>query len=796
MTGIDAFFRPRSVAVVGATDTPASVGQSLWANLTGAGFAGSTYAVNPHRSEVGGQKSYGCLAEIPGPVDLVLIATPAPTVPAIVQEAVAKKAKAAVILSGGFREVGESGRELERRIQQAVGGSGLRLLGPNCLGLMNPYHGLNATFAQGMARAGGVAFVSQSGALCTAVLDWSLRANVGFSTFVSAGSMLDAGWGDLIDYLGDDPHTRAILLYIESIQDPGEFLSAAREVALRKPIIAVKAGRTAAASRAAVAHTGAETGSDAIIDAAFRRCGVLRVNRISDLFYMAGVLARQPRPQGPRLTIVTNAGGPGVLAADALIGAGGELAEVPARALAAINQFAPAHWSHGNPIDLLGDATATRFEQTLDLVAKAPESDGLLVIMVPVAVESMTQVAEVLVKFAKVPGRPVLASFMGGAAASAAAEVVEKAGIPNFPYPDSAARAFASMWQYARELKSLYETPIPMGADRVDRERAREICRQARETRTRLEDAEVAALLFCYGIPMGPAHGRCALMLTMRLDPQFGPVLGCSVQGALPAGISLGFPPLNSTLAQRMLDHGGLDHILRHHHANREALAETLIRFAALISDLPAIAECQLALQAGEDCLVTHGMVRLHAADVDLDGIPPAAIRPYPIQYVWDEGDVTIRPIRPEDEPALIQFHQTLSEQTVYFRYFSPVRLSHRISHERLSRICFIDFAREMALVAESGGVIMAVGRLTRIRGTRHGEFAVVVSDQFQRRGLGTRILKRLQQIAREEKMTRVIGDILPENRGMQRTAEKAGFTLAHHFEEGVMRASFETGVA
>ena len=346
---------------------------------------------------------------------------------------------------------------------------------------MNPFARLNATFAQSMALEGSVALLSQSGALCTAILDWSLRENVGFSAFVSTGSMLDVGWGDLIDYFGDDPHTRSILLYMESIGNPRAFLSAAREVARTKPIIVIKAGRTAAAAKAAASHTGALTGSDDVLEAAFRRCGVLRVDRIAELFEMADVLGKQPRPRGRRLAIVTNAGGPGVLATDALLGAGGELAALRPATLDALNAHLPAHWSHGNPVDILGDADPARFGDAVEIVLRDPGCDGLLAILAPQGMTDPASSAEQLAAHVKQAAIPVLASWMGGASVAQGAALLSRAGIPTFAYPDSAARVFTYLWQYAENLRALNETPtLPAAAEtQSTARRAAELVRAA-----------------------------------------------------------------------------------------------------------------------------------------------------------------------------------------------------------------------------------------------------------------------------------------------------------------------------
>ncbi len=380
---LDVFFHPQSVAVIGATEAPHSVGRSIVTNLQDGGFAGPIYPVNPKRDTVLGLPCYPAIARVPEPVDLAVIATPAASVPGIVRECADAGVAAAIVISAGFREIGERGAALESEILAIARGSGMRIVGPNCLGLLSPHAKLNASFSKTMARAGHLGFISQSGALCTAILDWSLREMVGFSAFVSVGSMLDVGWGDLIQYLGDDPKTRSIVLYMESVGDARSFLSAAREVALTKPIIAIKPGRTKAAAKAAASHTGALTGQDDVLDAAFRRCGVLRVDTIAELFYLAEALDKQPRPKGPRLAIVTNAGGPAVLATDALLTQGGELAELSPSTVAALDAVLPPHWSHQNPIDILGDASAERYVKAVDLAIQDPATDGTLVILAP-----------------------------------------------------------------------------------------------------------------------------------------------------------------------------------------------------------------------------------------------------------------------------------------------------------------------------------------------------------------------------------------------------------------------------
>jgi acetyltransferase len=462
---LDPLFKPRSVAVVGATEKPGSVGRQVLWNLVSSPFGGTVFPVNPKRKQVLGIQAFPTVSAVPDHVDLAIVTTPADTVPGVIDDCLAAHVPAAIVISAGFKEDGEHGRELERAVAERIRGR-MRVVGPNCLGVINPATGMNATFAQSSALAGSVAFLSQSGALCTAVLDWSLKEKVGFSGFVSVGSMLDVGWGDLISYFGDDPHTRAILIYMESIGDARAFLSSAREVSLNKPILVIKAGRSAEAAHAAASHTGSLTGSDEVLDAAFRRCGALRVGSISDIFYMAEVLAKQPRARGRRLAVVTNAGGPGVLATDALIAGGGQLAELSPQTLAALDGALPEHWSHGNPVDVLGDAGPERYRKTVDAVTQDPGADGLLVILTPQGMTDPTQTAEMLKASAQSTGKPFLASWMGGADVAAGDAILSQSGVPTFPFPDTAVRAFNYLWRYTYNLDALYETPsLEQGAE-------------------------------------------------------------------------------------------------------------------------------------------------------------------------------------------------------------------------------------------------------------------------------------------------------------------------------------------
>ena len=500
---LDAIFSPNNVAVIGATETLGSVGRTIVWNLISSPFGGAVFPVNPKRPSVLGIKAYPSVAALPEPVDLAVIVTPAPTVPGIISECVDAGVKGAIVISAGFKEIGPAGAELERQIMEHAKRGHMRIIGPNCLGVMNPQNGLNATFASAMARLGTVGFISQSGALLTAILDWSLHENVGFSHFVSIGSMMDVGWGDLIYYLGDDPRTESIVIYMETIGDARAFISAAREVSSTKPIIVIKPGRTEGAAKAAASHTGSLTGSDEVLDVAFRRCGVLRVNSIAELFYTAEVLSKQPKPAGNRLTILTNAGGPGVLATDALITSGGELAALSDQTMQEFNGLLPAAWSHNNPADILGDASPERYAKALEIAARDPNSDGMLVILTPQAMTDPTATAEQLKPYSKSFAKPVLASWMGGEDIEEGVRVLNRASIPTFPYPDTAARMFVYMANYSLILKRLYETPmLSDGSHLIDKARATQILEHVRQSgRTILTEYESKQLLSAYGIP-------------------------------------------------------------------------------------------------------------------------------------------------------------------------------------------------------------------------------------------------------------------------------------------------------
>ncbi len=876
---LDAIFAPKSVAVIGATENPGSVGRTIVWNLLSSTFGGTIYPVNPKRPSILGIKAYPSLSAVPEVVDLIVVVTPATSIPGIIKEAVDIGVKSAVIISAGFKETGPEGAELERQILEHARRGGMRIIGPNCLGVMSPISGLNATFATTIARPGTVGFISQSGALCTAILDWSLRENVGFSHFVSVGSMLDVDWSDLIYYLGDDPHTKSIVIYMETIGNARAFLSAAREVALTKPIIVIKPGRTEGAAKAAASHTGSLTGSDEVLEVAFRRSGVLRVNSIAELFYMAEVLGKQPSPKGPRLTILTNAGGPGVLAADALITNGGELTKISPEAMEAFNEILPASWSHNNPVDIIGDASPERYAKALEIAARDPNSDGILVILTPQAMTDPTKTANELVPYAQSLGKPVIATWMGGDDVAPGEAILNKANIPAFPYPDTAARVFDYMAHYSENLRLLYETPMPVGdpaQSELDRECAESVIQAARESgRTILTEFESKQLLSCYGIPtvetriakskeeavkaadaigypvvlklhsetithktdvggvqlnladaaavekaytgiqnsvaqkVGAEHflgvtvqpmakvEGYELILGSSIDPQFGPVLLFGLGGQLVEVFkdrALGLPPLTTTRARRMMErtkiYTALKGVRGRDPVDLAGLERLLVRFAQLVTEQRWIKELDInpLMASPEKLIALDARVVLYDKDTTEEQLPKLAIRPYPMQYVgaWEAKDrtkVTIRPILPEDEELLVKFHQVLSDRTVFMRYLQPIMLQERVMHERLARICHVDYDREIALLAETTDEkgernVMGIVRLSRIHATNEARLSVLVGDPYQGIGLGGELVRRGVDVARKERMRRLSAVLTEDNQVMKGLFERLGFRI------------------
>lgn len=870
---LDPLFEPRTIALVGAKDDVGSVGRTILQNLLSGGSKATIYPVNPKRELVLGLRCYSSINLVPVEIDLAIVVIPAPGVPQVIRECVQKGCKTAIVISAGFKELGIDGLRLEQEMLIEAKKGALRIIGPNCLGVMNPHYGLNATFAKGIALPGSIAFISQSGAMCTAVLDWSFQERIGFSSFVSIGSMADIDWGDLIGYLGRDANTKSILIYMETVGNPRSFLSAAREVALDKPIIVIKPGKSAEAAKAAASHTGSLAGADDVFEAALERVGVLRVDTISELFSMANVLATQPRPRGPRLAIITNAGGPSVLATDATIKAGAELAQLSEETIRSCNQFLPSAWSHSNPVDILGDASAVRYEKSLEVVSADSAVDGLLVILSPQDMTDSNGTADSLRRFSGTLKKPLLASWMGGAFVKKGIEMLSQVGIPTFMYPDDAATSFATMWRYQKLLRQLYETPKgdlkqeQYVSQSITTENVSQLLLlEQKEKESTLSETSSKEILRAYGIPtietviaktakeastiaqqigfpvvvklhstqithksdvggvklnlnscqeveeafqtieqtIEMKFGRNAfegvavqemvkekqfeLIVGASCDPQFGPVVLFGAGGVFVEVFkdkALALPPLTKTLAALTIDKTKISRAFKGFRGadpiDVDELQAILVRFSEFIAEQPLVKEVDI-----NPLVITSSGYKALDARIVLYGknekITPLALRPYPREYITSGKlkngvPFTIRPIRPEDEPKIVEFHKELSEKSVRQRYFSFVSLDKRTAHERLLRICTSDFDKEIALVGEVQGAIAGVVRLTRVTATT-SDIKLIVQDNVQQMGLGRALLEYALFVAKKEGVKVVVATVLEENYGMLKLAKKYNFEV------------------
>lgn len=869
------FFAPRNIALIGASERTGSVGRTIFRNLLDHPFGGTVFPVNPKHKNILGQQAYPDVGSIPESIDLALICTPASTVPNLIDQCGFAEIPAAVVFSAGFKEKGESGQLLAEQVKALSIKHGIRVIGPNCLGLMVPGRGLNATFAYSLGIPGKVALLSQSGAICTAMLDWSLREKVGFRAMVSVGTMLDVDWSDLIRHFGEDPETESIAIYMESMGDPRAFFSAAREVALAKPIVVIKAGRTRESAQAAAAHTGNLVGNDDIINAAFERCGILRVDTIADLFYTVETLSKQRPPKGKRLAILTNAGGPAVLATDRLVLEGGKLATLAPETVEGLKTILPDAGSSLNPVDLLGDATPEQYGQALRLLANDPGVDGVLVILTLQAMTDTEATAHQICEVGRLSEKTILASWLGGENMAKAEKILNDGGIPTFSFPDTAARVFNHLCRHHQNLEALYETPIEhtrLPLKISGQTVAKKILDQAvARNQTILSEVASKKLLNAYGIPMvetriahteedasemaqlvkfpvalklhseklthkaavgGVAlhlnsvqqvrqafrsiqesaikHGGeeafqgvtvqkmitqrgCEAILGSTCDPLFGPAIIFGLGGSSVEILnerSIGLPPLTSTLARRLIEGSRIRIALEKIQAPRELVEEIICRFAQIVLDHPQIKEMEInpLLITAEEALVLDARIILHAPEIKALDLPKPVIRPYPMEYVkaWNlqkNAISIIRPIRPEDEPLMVDFHAGLSPETVYQRYLECLNLSSRVAHTRLIRVCNCDYDRDIVLVldhrlATSGKhQILAVGRLSKTSTPGEAEIAVLVSDLWQGKGIGSRLMKELLEIARKEKITRLVGLTRSDNHSMLHIAHRLGFS-------------------
>ena len=865
---LDNMFNAGAIAVVGASEKPDSIGRAVMTNLIEGGFEGDLFPVNPNYEHLYNRACFATISDTPHAPDLAVIAIPLAHVPDLIDECVRIGTKGAVILSAGGRETGPEGRQLETRIQDKAAAGGLRIIGPNCLGFICPASRINASFAAHMPLAGELAFISQSGAICSAMLDLSLKENMGFRYFISTGSMLDVDFGDLIDYVGSDPQVSSVLLYIESLTHFRKFMSAARAVSRMKPIVVLKSGRSVSGARAAASHTGSMAGDDRIYDAAFRRAGAVRVRSIGDFFDCAELLAKQKPPGGPRLTILTNSGGPGVMAADAVAQHGLTLSELSTDTRAKLDRALPAHWSRGNPIDIIGDADAARYRDALACLDKKT-TDGLVIILNPQAMIDPSEVATGLVETLGEQSGLAIACWMGGQDVERGIDILNQAGIPTYPTPEQAVEAFRYLYDYGRNLELLEQIPPAVESQLdFDRDAVATILEKglARDNHM-LTELEAKTVLAAYGIAVNPtrlAESKAAarklaaelglpvvmkiaspdivhksragcvrlgldsveavgeaydaiiaqaenaadhphiqgvtlapmqrsieveLLVGVKKDPNFGPALLFGWGGVHTEALgdsSIAIAPINRLLARRLMEETRVFAVISADdgpgRADLPALEEMLVRLSALVVDFPSIKELDInpvAISKGRPCAVD---ARILVEKTEVASPDHLSISPYPQRYedpdVQTDGlKLCIRPIKPEDAPQLCDLFDSLSQSSIYHRFFSPMK---SLPRDMLVRFTQIDYDREMALVAMDTGTgrMLGVARVIGGPGGVEGEFAVLVADPWQGKEIGGQLLARTLRIVRERGMQSVWGVALPENTGMAKLARRIGFEV------------------
>lgn len=882
---LEHMFRPTSVAVIGASRREDSLGAIILRNIGEAGFPGAVMPVNPRYDAIGSLKCYPTVDSLPVCPDLAVLCTPAATIPPLIEELAQRGTRAAIVLTAGLDDATDAqGRTLQQAMIEAAGPHLLRIIGPNCVGLIVPGMGLNASFAHANAKPGNLAFVSQSGALATSVLDWAKSRDIGFSHFVSLGNSADVDFGDVLDYLASDPATRAIMLYIESIKHARKFMSAARAAARNKPVIVLKAGRVPEGAKAAASHTGALTGADDVYDAAIRRAGMLRVDTIRDLFDAVETLGRAGPIDGDKLVILTNGGGAGVMATDALVSGGGQLANLSEKTLRQLDQVLPANWSKANPIDIIGDAPVSRYMEALRIVLDAPETDAVLFLHSPTAIVESHEIARNIEPLFRRSRRPVLSCWLGGNSLTEAQNLFSQNGLPTYDTPEDAVTAFLQLVDYRRNQIQLTQTPrARTTAPKRDTDHvAQTIAHALTANRTILNEAESKSILVAYGIPtvetriVGTATeaaeiaenigfpvalkilspdishksdsggvtlhlgtresvraaatamntriaetmpgarlegftvqkmvnlaGAHELIAGVSVDPTFGPTIlfgqgGTAVEIIGDRAVAL--PPLNSALADDLISRTRVAKLLAGYRnrpaANRTAIADVLINLAQMASDMPNIQEIDInPLLADENGVVALD-ARIRISHSSSCGPDRLAIRPYPQELeesiAFDGRPLSLRPIRPEDEPQHRELFRHLRAEDVRFRFFGALRVP---GHTDMARFTQIDYDREMAFIAtrplEDGQPeTLGVVRAQSDPNNETAEFSIVIRSDLKGLGLGSTLLGKIIAYCRSRGTRRLVGQVLPDNRPMLKLARGFGFVQERQSEGGAVSLS------
>ena len=872
---VASIFAPTSVALIGASEREGSLGTVVLKNLLKARFSGRLYPVNPQYKKVQGRRCYASVSDLPSAPDLALIVTPAGTVPGILEECGRLGVRGAIVISAGFREAGPEGVKLEKRALAAARKYGLRFLGPNCLGVMRTDIGLNATFSNGAANKGRIALVSQSGALCTAILDWAKSNGVGFSSVISTGISADVDFGEILDFLVMDPGTDSIMLYVEGLHDSRRFMSALRAAARVKPVIVMKSGRNDGGSKAAVSHTGAMVGSDDVFDAAIKRAGSVRVMSFAAFFAAALTLNSGIRTNGRRLCIVTNGGGPAVMAADKVLEMGLELAELSPQSMSALDAVLPATWSKGNPVDVIGDASAERYEQALRICMDDPGVDAVLAIVTPQAMTEAFAVAERVVELKKNHPKALFTCWMGEKSVASSRKLFFANNIPSYRAPENAVLAFSATAAYHANQKLLLQVPEPLSKQKApDIEGAKLIIEDAlARGQNVLNVAESKALLACFhvpilkSIPARQAHeavliaGELGFPVAMKIyssdithksdvggvrlglnsghevrqaylemlervtkalpdaqvdgvviepmwhsksgrelmvgvvnDAVFGPVISCGLGGTMVEILddqALAMPPLNRYLVRKMIRSTKaaryLDKFRGLPAANQRAIEDAILRVSEMVCELPWIEEMDINPLIVDE----HGVIAVDARvairKVEDTQRPYAhmAIHPYPsaLAHYHDMEDGTrylIRPIRPEDAKLEQDLMRKLSDRTRFLRFMYALK---ELTPAMLSRFTQIDYDREMALVAvresPEGEEQFGVARYNINLDGEGCEFAIVVADELQGKGVASRMLRDLIEVAVARGLKYMDGVALRENSNMIRLARELGFSIS-----------------
>ena len=881
---LDPLFAPQAIAVFGASERPNAVAGRVFDNLRKGGYTGPIYPVNPKHEQLFEQPCYPSIAAIAKPVDLAVIATPAATVPEIIHACGEHGVRAVIIISAGFNESDNRGASLKKSILETARQYGMRILGPNCLGLIRTVTGINATFSKNTAKPGKLALVSQSGALCTSILDWATANDVGFSALVSLGDAADIDFGDILDYLAQDPHTHSILLYVEGIRHSRRFMSGLRIAARMKPVVVIKAGRHIEGSLAATTHTGAMVGDDDVFDAALQRAGVVRVMTIEQLFAAAQLLSTSHRVNGNRLAIVTNGGGLGVMATDRAIDLGVKIAALSQETVTRLNKVLPAQWSHANPVDILGDASAERYQQAVKACLLDPGVDGVLVMLSPQAMTDVEACAQAIIDTRDVNGKPVLTCWMGEAQVEVANKLFSKHHVPSFPNPESSVEAFAYLSSYYQNQKLLLQVPGPLVTQKEpDVEGARLIIESVlAEKRSILSITESKALLHAFSIPVtqsivcssannalvaaeslgfpvamkifskdithktdvggirlnissahavrsdfhdlieevknkypdanvegvtiepmySPEHGR-ELLIGVISDPVFGPVItfgagGIHVEILRDRAVSL--PPLNTLLIEKMISQTKISKMLGAFRnlpaVNMDALVQVLRRVSELVCELPEVKELDINPLISD----INGVMALDARIVvahpspSLDRYEHMAIHPYPTHLISshqlaDGTNIKIRPIRPEDASIEQSFIRGLSARSKYFRFMQGLN---ELTQEMLVRFTQLDYNRELALIAiyeEDGKEIeLGVSRYVMNPDGDSCEFALVVADKWQNKGIGSRLMNTLMDAAQQRGIRSMESEILANNNNMLKLTEGLGFNIKISLDDSGIR--------